>query len=231
MEIPLMIRTLLLLFTSALLTNATPDLAPRQAQLSFNGSTLTSSSALSSAAEQLIVAAIPPSILPAFAIAIQSAAASASITGNINSLVTSVLTAATPAPFLENIPTPYQSRLDALESQVSRVREEASEATVKPTLTRNATVVLIVTTMGSTITTSYAAEIISGTVTSVISGLNETMAATTSTASETAEASSSAGGAAGSAPPPEEGLAMAKRVPLVAAVMWVLGLVGAAAVL
>ncbi len=102
---------------------------------------------------------------------------------------------------------------------------------MKPTLTRNATVVLIVTTMGSTITTSYAAEIISGTVTSVISGLNETMAATTSTTSETAEASSSAGGAAGSAPPPEEGLAMARRVPLAAAVMGMLGLVGAAVVL
>ncbi|KAL8845990.1 MAG: hypothetical protein Q9221_008884 [Calogaya cf. arnoldii] len=225
-------RHLLLLLTLTFFTNANPNVAPRQAQqLSFNGSTLTASTALSSAAEQLIAANVPPSILPDLAIAIQSAAASASITGNINSLVTSVLTAATPAPFLEQLPSSYQSRLGALKSQVSRVRAEASQATVKPTLTRNATVVLIVTTMGSTITSSYAAEIISGTVTSIVSGLNETMGAMASMASETMDGSSAAGGAAEPTPAPAEGLAVAMRVPLVTAVMGMLGLFGVVFVL
>ena len=91
--------------------------------------------------------------------------------------------------------------------------------------------VLIVTTMGSTITSSYAAEIISGTVTSIVSGLNETMGAMTSMASETMDGSSAAGGAAEPTPAPAEGLAVAMRVPLVTAVMGMLGLFGVVFVL
>ncbi|KAL8914663.1 MAG: hypothetical protein Q9172_007047 [Xanthocarpia lactea] len=226
-------RPLLFLLRLALLTNATPNLAPRKAQPSLNGSTLTSPPALSSAAQQLIAANIPPSILPAFAIAIQSAAASASITGNINSLVSSVLTAATPAPFLENIPSSYQSRLGSLESQLSRIREEASQATVKPTLsavnngTRNATVVSTITSMGSTLTSSYAATIINGS-TSVIASVNETMGGMTSMATATEEGSS-AGGAA--EPTSAEGLAVATRVPLAVAAMGMIVFIGAGIVL
>ncbi|KAL8863099.1 MAG: hypothetical protein Q9178_000473 [Gyalolechia marmorata] len=193
----------------------------------------TSPPALSSAAQQLIAANIPPSILPAFAIAIQSAAASASITGNINSLVSSVLTAATPAPFLEDIPSSYQSRLGSLESQLSRIREEASQATVKPTLsalnngTGNATVVSTITSMGSTLTSSYAATIVNGS-TSVIASVNETMGGMTSMASATEEGSS-AGAAA--EPTSAEGLAVATRVPLAVAAMGIMGLIGAGIVL
>ncbi|KAL8880464.1 MAG: hypothetical protein Q9198_002129, partial [Flavoplaca austrocitrina] len=218
-------RTLLLLIPLALFTNADPDLSPRQAQLSFNGSTLTSSSALSSAAAQLITANIPTSIIPGLAIAIQSAAASASISGNINSLVSSVLTAATPAPFLEELPASYQSRLDALNSQVGRIREEASEATVKPTLTRNATVVLIVTTMGEVATSSYQAEIVNGTVTSIIGALNETGGRM---ASATGEGSSAGDAPAEPTSSTEEGIAVVMKVPLV---MGMLALVGIAVLL
>ncbi|KAL8776996.1 MAG: hypothetical protein Q9213_008048 [Squamulea squamosa] len=193
----------------------------------------TSPPALTSAAQQLIAANIPPSILPALAIVIQSAAASASITGNINSIVTSVLTAATPAAFLENIPSSYQSRLGSLESQLSRVRAEASQATVKPTLsamnngTRNATVVSTITSMGSTFTSSYAATIVNGS-TSVVAGGSAPGGAVTSSAG--AEGSS----ARSPAPPTStraEGLAVATRVSLGAAVIGVLGLGGAVVVL
>ncbi|KAL8843404.1 MAG: hypothetical protein Q9176_002017 [Flavoplaca citrina] len=225
-SLSLTMRKLLLLIPLALSTNADPDLSPRQAQLSFNGSTLTSSSALSSAAAQLITANIPTSIIPALAIAIQSAAASASVTGNINSLVSSVLTAATPAPFLEDLPASYRSRLDALNSQVGRIREEASEATVKPTLTRNATVVLIVTTMGEVATNSYQAEIVNGTVTSIIGALNETRVG--SMASATGEGSDAGDTAAEPTSATEEGMAVVMKVPLV---MGMLALVGIAVLL
>ena len=109
---------------------------------------------------------------------------------------------------------------------MGRIREEASEATVKPTLTRNATVALIVTTMGEIVTSSYQAEIVNGTVTSIIGALNET--GTGNMASATAEGSSAGDAAAEPTSATEEGMAVVMKVPLV---MGMLALVGMAVVL
>ena len=93
--------------------------------------------------------------------------------------------------------------------------------------TRNATVVSTITSMGSTLTSSYAATIVNGS-TSVIASVNETMGGMTSMASATEEGSS-AGGAA--EPTSAEGLAVATRVPLAVAAMGIMGFIGAGIVL
>ncbi len=108
---------------------------------------------------------------------------------------------------------------------MGRIREEASEATVKPTLTRNATVVLIVTTMGEVATSSYQAEIVNGTVTSIIGALNETGGRM---ASATGEGSSAGDAPAEPTSSTEEGIAVVMKVPLV---MGMLALVGIAVLL
>lgn len=109
---------------------------------------------------------------------------------------------------------------------MGRIREEASEATVRPTLTRNATVVLIVTTMGEVVTSSYQAEIVNGTATSIIRGLNAT--GTGDMASATGEGSSAGDAAAEPTSATEEGIAVVMKVPLV---MGMLALVGIAILL
>lgn len=109
---------------------------------------------------------------------------------------------------------------------MGRIREEASEATVKPTLTRNATVVLIVTTMREVVTSSYQAEVINGTVTSIIGALNET--GTGNMASATEEGSSAGDAAAEPTSATEEGMAVVMKVPLV---MGMLALAGIALLL
>ncbi|KAL8696176.1 MAG: hypothetical protein Q9201_007790 [Fulgogasparrea decipioides] len=210
-----------------------PNLLPRQQQgPPLNGSTLTSAPALSSAAAQLAAQYLPTSLIPGFAIAIQSAAASASVTGDINSLVSSVLTATAPPDFLTAVPLPsqYSSRYGALGSQLSLIRSQASEATVKPTTTGSVTQLTTITSMGSTLTTSLAATVSNGS-TSAIGYVNGTMTAAKSTSGAGGQGATSAG--AGPAPTSSSsgGLAAATKVPLAFAAAGMMGLVGVAAVL
>ncbi|KAI4121539.1 MAG: hypothetical protein LQ338_006308 [Usnochroma carphineum] len=219
----------------ALLAHATPDLLPRQYQ-PLNGSTLTSPSALSSAAALLAAQNFPSSLLPDFAIAIQSAAASASVTGDINSLVSSALTAATPPPFFTALPSQYQSRLSVIEKSLSLISSEASAATVIPTSTFrvavNSTVeVRTITNMGSTFTMSATVAVVNGS--TFVVGMNRTTTQNSATTSgSTMAATSSAGGVAASATTSStKGFAAATKVPLAAAAAGVMGLVGMAALL
>ncbi|KAL8715244.1 MAG: hypothetical protein Q9220_001202 [cf. Caloplaca sp. 1 TL-2023] len=228
-------RVFLVLSWLALLAQASdsPNLVPRQQpSLSFNGSTLTSPPALSSADAAIIAAAIPPSIIPALAIVIQSAAASASISGDINSLVSSILTAETPPPFLASLPSQYATRLSALEAQLSGIRSQASQATVIPTISvvgnrtlfGNVTAATTVTSNGVTVTTSFTGSVFNGSTTVVGGGLT-----VMGTSTSAMGGSSTAGGAAAS-PTGSKGAA-ATKVPFVAAAVGVVGLLGAAVVL
>lgn len=112
---------------------------------------------------------------------------------------------------------------------------EASAATVKPTSsavtngTLNATVVSTITSMGSTFTSTYAARVINGS-TSVVTSGNATMGGMTSSASATG-GGNTAGGAAAPTSTSSMGLAVMTKVPLAAAALGVMGLVGAAVVL
>ncbi|KAL9009223.1 MAG: hypothetical protein Q9173_005725 [Seirophora scorigena] len=231
-----------------LLAHATPGVLRRQ-----ENSTLTSSPAVSSAAAQLVEQYFPSSVLPGLAIAIQSAAQSSSVTGNINSIVSSVLTAATPPPFLTDVPSQYQSGLSAIQQTLSSIRVDESlssvrsdasaayqsqlsaieqtqssirnAATALPTTTGNVTLVSTITSMDSVFTTSLPATVVDGS-TSVVTP-TETMAE--------GGAATSGGESTGGGEPTSSssgGLAAATQVPLAAAAAaGALGLVGVVALL
>ncbi|KAL8667396.1 MAG: hypothetical protein Q9202_000612 [Teloschistes flavicans] len=227
----------LLLLPLPFFTHASPsdDLLPRQEeQLKLNGSTLTSGPAFSSAAVQVAAQNIPTSLIPGFAIAIQSAAASASVTGDINSLVSSILTATVAPDFLTAVPLPpqYSSRLAAIENQLSVIKSQASEATVRPTTTGNVTELTTLTSSGSTVTTSLAATV-NGTVTSAFGYRNGTLTSTTASSTTSGGETTGAGGKGGASPTSSSsgGLAAATKVPLAFAAAGMMGLVGVAAVL
>ncbi|KAL8688009.1 MAG: hypothetical protein Q9218_005972 [Villophora microphyllina] len=221
----------------ALLTHATPDLLPRQAPPKLNGSTLTTGPALASAAAQLAAQYFPSSVIPGFAIAVQSAAASASVSGDINSLVSSILTAQSPPAFLTAVPLPseYSSRLNAIESQLSVISSQSSQATVRPTTTGNVTALTTITSNSTTMTTSLAATV-NGTMTSAFGYQNGTLTSTTASSTSSsggAGGTTSAGGNGGPSPTSKSsgGLAAATKVPLAFAAAGMMGLVGVAAVL
>ncbi|KAI4251356.1 MAG: hypothetical protein LQ352_004901 [Teloschistes flavicans] len=227
----------LLLLPLPFFTHASPsdDLLPRQEeQLKLNGSTLTSGPAFSSAAVQIAAQNIPTSLIPGFAIAIQSAAASASVTGDINSLVSSILTATVAPDFLTAVPLPpqYSSRLAAIENQLSVIKSQASEATVRPTTTGNVTELTTLTSSGSRVTTSLAATV-NGTVTSAFGYRNGTLTSTTASSTTSGGETTGAGGKGGASPTSSSsgGLAAATKVPLAFAAAGMMGLVGVAAVL
>ncbi|KAI4198173.1 MAG: hypothetical protein LQ350_005460 [Teloschistes chrysophthalmus] len=227
----------LLLFPLPLLTHASPfeDLLPRQQeQPKLNGSTLTSGPAFSSAAVQIAAQNIPSSLIPGFAIAIQSAAQSASVTGDINSLVSSILTATIAPDFLTAVPLPpqYSSRLAAIENQLSVIKSQASEATVRPTTTGNVTQLTTITSSGSRVITTSLAATVNGTMTSAFGYMNgsltSTMASSTMSGGRAGEMT---GGGASPTSSSSGGLAAATKVPLAFAAAGMMGLVGVAAVL
>ncbi|KAL8955802.1 MAG: hypothetical protein Q9193_006472 [Seirophora villosa] len=236
---------ILQLLPFAVLAYAKPGVLRRQ-----ENSTLTSSPAVSSAAAELVEQYFPSSVLPGLAIAIQSAAQSSSVTGNINSIVSSVLTAATPPPFLTDVPSQYQSGLSAIQQTLSSIRVDESlsvvrsdasvayqsqlsaidqtqssireAATALPTTSENVTLVSTITSMDSVYTTSLPATVVNGS-TSVVTP-TETMAeggAATSGGESSGEPTSSSSG----------GLAAATKVPFAAAAAGALGLVGVVALL
>ncbi|KAI4101785.1 MAG: hypothetical protein L6R37_004762 [Teloschistes peruensis] len=227
---------LFLLLPLPLLIHASPskELLPRQQeQLKLNGSTLTFGPAFASAAAQVAAQNIPSSLIPGFAIAVQSAAQSASVTGDINSLVSSILTATVPPDFLTAVPLPpqYSSRLAAIENQLSVIKSQASEATVRPTTTGNVTQLTTITSSGSRVTTSLAATV-NGTMTSAFGYMNGSLTSTTaSSTTSIGGAGEKTGGGANPTSSSSGGLAAATKVPLAFAAAGMMGLVGMAAVL